>query len=334
MSGADNRTIPDGVPVFAWNPPSRREMAGLHRVLRHQVANWGRVELQSLASLLEARLARRGRLDLFYDATRVRYDPRDRAIRLRTGAQLDCASFSELLFLMFAIQVHAALRLDEPLDSLLGDLQRIYRRVLTELRGQYDDADFYRAATGGVPGSKEVLLYALVRRARPRLAVETGVAQGVSSVFLLEAMERNGSGRLISVDLPNYDPRGRAEMDDPHGFDGTFVKRDLGVGWLVPSELRTRWELILGDSREVLQKLTANELDLFYHDSEHSYLCMQFEYRWAIPRLAPGGLLLSDDINRNSAFMEAVADHASGLRGISTHRFGIAQRAGPGGRSS
>ena len=35
--------------------------------------------------------------------------------------------------------------------------------------------------------------------------VETGVAHGVSSWTILNAMHRNGKGKLYSIDLPNKD---------------------------------------------------------------------------------------------------------------------------------
>ena len=37
---------------------------------------------------------------------------------------------------------------------------------------------------------------------RPKNVVETGVAHGVTSRFILEALEKNGSGHLSSIDLP------------------------------------------------------------------------------------------------------------------------------------
>jgi hypothetical protein len=45
-------------------------------------------------------------------------------------------------------------------------------------------------------------IYAVVRILKPRAMVETGVANGKSSALILRALERNGSGRLYSVDLP------------------------------------------------------------------------------------------------------------------------------------
>lgn len=43
-------------------------------------------------------------------------------------------------------------------------------------------------------------LYALARETKPDIVVETGVASGVSSYAILQAMEDNGKGLLYSVE--------------------------------------------------------------------------------------------------------------------------------------
>ncbi len=48
----------------------------------------------------------------------------------------------------------------------------------------------------------------------------------------------------------------------------------------------------------------SGEVDLFIHDSEHTYQNMMFEFHTVWPYLRKGGLLLSDDIDWNQAFKE------------------------------
>ena len=43
-----------------------------------------------------------------------------------------------------------------------------------------------------------------------RKVVETGVAHGVTSRFILEALERNGRGFLWSIDLPPLEKVGKS----------------------------------------------------------------------------------------------------------------------------
>jgi GT2 family glycosyltransferase/predicted O-methyltransferase YrrM len=133
------------------------------------------------------------------------------------------------------------------------------------------------------------LLYAAVRALRPVSAVETGVANGVSSLFILSAMERNGRGKLHSIDLPEAEG---------------FIPAGREAGWLVEDGLRARWRLIIGDTRELLPALLSElgGTGLFLHDSAHTEENMLFEYRTAWPFLGSGGLLISDDTGFNRAF--------------------------------
>jgi hypothetical protein len=133
------------------------------------------------------------------------------------------------------------------------------------------------------------VVYLVCRQLRPAVVVETGVAYGVTSSFVLLALERNGVGELWSVDLP------------PLGRDA-----DQYVGALVPQHLRSRWHLHRGVSRRLLPRILPplGRVDVFIHDSLHTYRNMLWEFETVWPFLAPGGMLISDDIGGNSAFAE------------------------------
>lgn len=135
------------------------------------------------------------------------------------------------------------------------------------------------------------LCYALCRALRPDVVVETGVAYGVSSSFLLRALEENGKGTLHSVDRP---PFGDGAGD--------------AVGLLVPAKLRHRWQLHRGRSREVLPGLLRElpPVGVFLHDSRHTYRNMAFEFQAITPHLAERVAVISDDVNRNRAFEDCV----------------------------
>jgi len=81
---------------------------------------------------------------------------------------------------------------------------------------------------------------------------------------------------------------------------------DLKPGFLVPHELRTRWTLILGDARVKLIPLLEkwHKIDVFFHDSDHTYLHMMWGYTSAWPYLLESGLLISDDVGQNTAFYD------------------------------
>lgn len=147
------------------------------------------------------------------------------------------------------------------------------------------------SAKGGFGRAAE--LYVLARALQPSVIVETGVASGVSSAHWLRALALNGKGTLYSVDLPNIG-------------DGVALPEGKGPGWIVPDDLRGRWDLRLGDSRELLPKLLdeVGTVDIFFHDSDHAKDAMMFEFQAAYPAVREGGLILSDDTNYNDAWDE------------------------------
>jgi predicted O-methyltransferase YrrM len=136
-------------------------------------------------------------------------------------------------------------------------------------------------------------VYCVCRHKRPARIVETGVAHGVTTRFVLDALERNQHGRLWSVDLP------------------PLIAPDLRseVGVAVPTRLRERWTLIEGSTRRKLRSVLAQAapVDLFVHDSMHTTRNMRFELDHAWRVLAPGGVIVADDIDFNAAFGEFAA---------------------------
>jgi hypothetical protein len=167
-----------------------------------------------------------------------------------------------------------------------------------------------RYNTGRLGYEEGVRLYALVRYLRPHVAVETGVCNGFSTAFVLLALQRNGAGELHSIDLPEvvgaaYEPGTFWE-----GKQGAAIPPGKEPGWMIPAELRAGWHLTVGRSQEELPPLLERlgTIDLFVHDSEHSYECMDFEFRTAWPSLSEGGALVADDWNWNDAFAELARD--------------------------
>jgi hypothetical protein len=132
------------------------------------------------------------------------------------------------------------------------------------------------------------LAWCLARHLRPERVVETGVARGLTTRVVLEALERNGSGHLWSVDLP------------------PLIERDLEeqTGIAVADQLRPRWTLLRGSSRRLLPGLLGGlgTIQLFLHDGLHTERNVGFELRAAWAALAPGGAALLDDIQQNAAF--------------------------------
>lgn len=171
----------------------------------------------------------------------------------------------------------------------------------------------YRKEERGIgPGEISVEVakryYALLRKLQPDVVVETGVANGYSTAVLLAALETNDKGHLYSVDYPFYSDEDaetyRKELDYNTPYVDT-IPGDKDVGWVIPDEYRKRWTLRTGLSQRELPRLlieTITEIDVFIHDSEHSFPCMMFEFELAWHHLSSGGLILSDDLHMNRAF--------------------------------
>jgi predicted O-methyltransferase YrrM len=171
--------------------------------------------------------------------------------------------------------------LDEP---ALGEVEGSTRRLLKDLRGE--DPFSSRSAVDSLLAR---CCYLACRLLEPTVVVETGVAYGVSSAFILRALEENGRGVLHSVDLPPL----RREYERFWGMavDGT---------------LKGRWVLHRGASARVLPRLLKEleTVDLFVHDSLHTYRNMRREFETIWSRLRAGGALVADDVERNRAFGE------------------------------
>jgi predicted O-methyltransferase YrrM len=143
-------------------------------------------------------------------------------------------------------------------------------------------------------------LYRLLRDRQPTICVETGVCNGTSTAVILQALERNGHGRLYSIDFPEF----TNSTGEFWHKGGAVIPQGKEPGWLVPEHLRSRWELIIGRSQDELEPLLdrLGTIDFFLHDSEHSYECMMFEFAAAMRHLREGGVLASDDADWNTAF--------------------------------
>jgi hypothetical protein len=185
-------------------------------------------------------------------------------------------------------------RLTKHIGATVGNLQEYWEAIASNQELQAYTA---KSLSGTYYG--EVIapdfLYVIVRMLRPEVVVETGVAAGISSAFILQALQDNNRGRLCSIDFPNY-----ALMDS------SLIPEGKEPGFAIPPRLKERWNLRLGKSKDLLPSLLAElgRADIFLHDSEHTYDNMMFEYTTAWDYLAIGGLLLSHDISWNNAFTD------------------------------
>ena len=226
-----------------------------------------------------------------------------------------------------ALRVLKAASVDIPrLSRLIGIKPAEFDTYIEEVRSNkvFNDhvlGKLERFTEGLCPGTINdtlgVILYAIIRSLKPEVVLETGVASGLSSAYMLLALEENKKGKLYSIDLP-------FEEGSESGEWASLLPKGEQSGWLIPQNLRHRWVLKLGRSSEVMPAILEQlkPIDIFLHDSDHSYECMNREYQAAWPCLKYSGLLLSHDIEQNDAFPEFCREVGSESFTLQTYRFG------------
>jgi methyltransferase family protein len=161
--------------------------------------------------------------------------------------------------------------------------ERLRRRVRWRL-------DYKRS----MPLGNRLLWYLLVRALRPELTVETGIYQGLGSLAVLRALERNAEegdeGRLMSIDI------------DPES------------GWLVAPHLRERWEPVFQDVETALDdNLRGREVGLFIHESDHNETLQRIEFGAALRHAARDVYVVDSGGFTQPVLAELSKDRASRL---------------------
>lgn len=129
-----------------------------------------------------------------------------------------------------------------------------------------------------------ILLNLLIEEIRPAIVIETGVANGTSTRKILSSFRDLNlvNSKLYSMDV---NPKvATPELMSNHQFN--FILIDTPISF-----------------KEAMNKIGS--VDLFYHDSDHSYKNQMLEYETAWEMLNPvNGILVSDDINWSNAFLD------------------------------
>ncbi len=197
-------------------------------------------------------------------------------------------------------RLHASLGVPWPCQAN-AEFWDLWPKVMNELEGTGVRAgpESFKGWNDGDAGLVRAI-WCLIRHLRPSNVVETGVAHGVTSRFILEALERNGLGHLWSIDHPPLEHEWR---------------RQIGIA--VGDRYAHRWSYIAGSSRRRLPVLLSElgQIDLFIHDSLHSEANVRFEMDRAWNALRPGGAIVVDDIDVNRGF-QSFAQTYSGYQSM------------------
>lgn len=135
------------------------------------------------------------------------------------------------------------------------------------------------------------ICYYLVRCQKPEIIVETGVANGATSNFILSAFKKNRCGLLHSIDLPP-------------------LSADQKIGQLVDEDLKNNWYLYKGSSLRLLSKIInkVKKIDLFLHDSANISTIQKFEVKKIYGSLNFKGIIIMNNIGTSNAFLELVEE--------------------------
>jgi hypothetical protein len=171
---------------------------------------------------------------------------------------------------------------DRRLDEVMADIGAVL-----EARGWGFGRETYAWYADGDSALCRAL-WCVVVHTQPEVVIETGVAHGVTSRIVLEALAQNNAGHLWSVDLPfPFDHRLHGE-----------------TGIVVTDACRPRWTYVEGASKQQLPPLVAQvgHVEMFIHDSLHTTENTAFEMEQAASAMSAGGVMLIDDINSNMGF--------------------------------
>lgn len=170
------------------------------------------------------------------------------------------------------------------LETSLIDLQQRFPEQLAEATARVETVPF---RLGGA--SNMNLIYTLCEALQATRVIETGVANGWSSLAILLSITRRKGASLHSIDLPYLK-----------------YQNDPWVGIAVPEAFHSCWTLHRTADREGLPRAlkALGTIDLAHYDSDKSPEGRAFAYPLLWEALRQDGILFSDDINDNFGFRE------------------------------
>lgn len=171
-------------------------------------------------------------------------------------------------------------------DKIKEDISLIEEEALNKLSK-------LKVSLGG--GGNYILLYFLILKFKPLNIVETGVAAGWSSLFILRALKKNGKGFLYSSDFPYF------RLENPEQYIGYLARNEKN---------KKNWYLdIRGDDialPEIIKRLGKNNIDLIHYDSDKSYSGRVNAIKNLNSKISINTIVIFDDIQDNLHFKDFV----------------------------
>ena len=169
-------------------------------------------------------------------------------------------------------------------EEKIADIFGVDRRIVEKYCNEYQALDVYieRKLEGknllALTPDKRRAMYAIVKLLKPHSSVETGVGPGSSTTVILSSI---GNGFLHSIDF------GVKYGHEPETYP---------VGFVIPEELKKKWQLHTGDSAKLLKPLLEKlgKIEMFYHDSTHEEKHVEFEISNAWEHMDRGVILVDN----------------------------------------
>lgn len=171
----------------------------------------------------------------------------------------------------------------------------LYNEILPDAKLIEKEANHKLSKLNVVLGgcSNFILLYFLTRKIKPKIIVETGVAAGWSSLAILRAIAKNGTGKLYSSDFPYF------RLKNPEQYVGYLAKNEISnANWFLD---------IRGDDvaiPEIFKRIGENNIDLFHYDSDKSYSGRKRVFKNLFSKFHSKTIMIFDDIQDNLHFKD------------------------------
>ncbi len=167
------------------------------------------------------------------------------------------------------------------------DAIRVGRGGNSPLKRMLDHADHYQSLLGD-----------LIRIEKPFVMIESGVESGYSTEHFLVAMDDAKCGHLYSCDPA---PSGFYEANPIVHPRFTFIKEASYT------------------ALDKIAKMAGGPIDVFLHDSDHSFRCQFWEYSWAWDHVRSGGIIASDDTKWSDTPGRPDIEHGAWDKFVSSH---------------
>lgn len=190
-----------------------------------------------------------------------------------------------------------------PHSEQVFERKEFVEKYLADLRTKYQA----HYNPGWVNLEDALFLYWTVRHLKPKRIVQAGVCNGLSSAFMMLALAKNGpDGTLHVIDMPPIFDSSKDDWKAKGKVYGVVIPEGKSSGWLVPDAYADRFEVLNGDAKDLLPGLLkkVGNIDMFYHDSDHTYDHMIFEFDEAKKYLNKNGVIVADDISWNASLWD------------------------------